>query len=799
MKKLLPVLFTLLICGSIPAQGILTCDGQTSVKIYLPKTYGKAVQLASTELQYFLKRITGAEFPIFYGPVPPRGTSGIFLKIRPESEWRGKESAQSFTVTEYSKGSRTTVTITGNTSLAVLYGVYQYLENLGVRFYAPGEIGTNIPNIPVLTVGNKSQTYTPKFESRIFSLNEASNYHFSGNGPEAEWEYALFLMRNKAHISRSAAKYFDFGLNPIIGGHYIKPMTGLTRDVVKKLMVEKPERFALVTGPDFVQKRRYNDGQVCFTNQENIDTAIANVLKYFEEHEAATDNDLRDMLTAPLGLSDTNGVCECENCKKIAGDDDFWRERLVWTFWNTVAKAVAKKYPNRYITNSAIYMEMKYPPEDITVEKNIHTGVTFVYAHEKTAVGEPTFPFNKTYAKELNGVRKKVSRMGMYCYTSFPWTPTTKHILSLAERCNEMDMYAFEVECMNRAEYIWPLIHSLMHYTWDPSINPEERLKSYCLGYFGEKNGKLVYDFFEEMTQNSFKMDRINYGGAGDTSLLFPDEFIKKYRPALSRAVATAAGKEKIRMSNLQRPLEGMFRMAETYRLYQKALNTRDPEAISAFRKKALGVQDYWMRAKLDEVCTPNKTLHVLATRLLSTDFANLKPVTRKILVGQKPGDEIWMKELFAGYRVPTNIKNLTPLPEVWRFHTAINGERTDVLDPAYDDSKDFQDISSWNYVCGQGIPNQIGGFFYYRVKFPKPDMPAGKRVYLRIGSLDDTGVFYLNGKEIGRHDDPRDWDKSHEFDVTDVLQKENVLVVKGYDSGGAEGVWRPSALYTKD
>ena len=77
MKKLLPVLFMLLICGSIPAQGILTCDGQTSVKIYLPKTYGKAVQLASTELQYFLKRITGAEFPIFYGPVPPRGISDL--------------------------------------------------------------------------------------------------------------------------------------------------------------------------------------------------------------------------------------------------------------------------------------------------------------------------------------------------------------------------------------------------------------------------------------------------------------------------------------------------------------------------------------------------------------------------------------------------------------------------------------------------------------------------------------------------------------------------------------------------
>ena len=41
-------------------------------------------------------------------------------------------------------------------------------------------------------------------------------------------------------------------------------------------------------------------------------------------------------------------------------------------------------------------------------------------------------------------------------------------------------------------------------------------------------------------------------------------------------------------------------------------------------------------------------------------------------------------------------------------------------------------------------------------------------------------------------------WDKSFALDVTDAIRPgTNLLAVHGFDSGGGEGVWRPSALYT--
>lgn len=245
-----------------------------------------------------------------------------------------------------------------------------------------------------------------------------------------------------------------------------------------------------------------------------------------------------------------------------------------------------------------------------------------------------------------------------------------------------------------------------------------------------------------------------------------------------------------------------MFRMAETYRSYAKALNTRKADDIADFRRRAEDIRKYWIREKMDEISSGDRTLYDLAGMLLKTDFSSLNPHPRKELAGKRAGDLRYLQELFAGIRPPENPENLFPLPENWKFHidADASGETRGLVKPEYDDSKDFQEISTWNTPSGQGYANQTGGYFYYRVRFRAPKFPAGKKVFLRIGSIDDTGVIFLNGREIGRQDDPRNWNKSFEMDVTDVLRQgeDNLLAVRGYDSGGGEGVWRPSALYTK-
>ena len=231
-SKLISVLAMFLLSAVLSADAWLIKDSRSDGKIFLPPEYGKALQLASLELQNFLEQMSGARLPFAWG-ARGRSESGIVLEVRQEAEWKGKESPQAFTI-ETQERPYPLVTIRGNTSLAVLYGVYQYLENLGIRFLAPGESGTNIPGTDGIRVVKGKKKYTPSFEMRTFSLSSTADNHFAGNGPSAVRDYQLWLLRNRAHLSRFAAKGFDFGKSPYIAGHYIKPMTDLTPQAVRQ-------------------------------------------------------------------------------------------------------------------------------------------------------------------------------------------------------------------------------------------------------------------------------------------------------------------------------------------------------------------------------------------------------------------------------------------------------------------------------------------------------------------------------------------------------------------------------------
>ena len=160
------------------------------------------------------------------------------------------------------------------------------------------------------------------------------------------------------------------------------------------------------------------------------------------------------------------------------------------------------------------------------------------------------------------------------------------------------------------------------------------------------------------------------------------------------------------------------------------------------------------------------------------------------------------MVELFAGAQVPKALPNLFPLPETWGFHVDYENRGLELgyFKTDHDDSQGWQPLSSWNFVCSQGYGRQIGGYFWYRVKFNAPAFPADKKVILRIGSLDDTGDVYLNGIKVGSQPEPRNWDRSFAMEITEQIKPGSVndLAIHGYDSGGGEGVWRPSAIYTE-
>ncbi|OQA78854.1 MAG: Glycosyl hydrolases family 2, sugar binding domain [Lentisphaerae bacterium ADurb.Bin242] len=783
------------------ASSYLVRDSIPNGRIFLPREFQKPTLFAANELTLFIEKISGAKLETAWG-APAKNEGGIFLKLRPEKEWKGKEDPQAFTI-EQTEQSSPRVIITGNTNLAVLYGAYVYLESLGVRFLAPGKYGTNLPRTPDIRVVPGKVQVTPAFPLRVCSLSSTAGNHFGGNDvAESVRDYQLYLLRNRAALSRWAMKNFDFGTDPLVGGHYIKPMTNLTREAVRTgLMERSPERFALITDPDTYQKRReYEWAQVCFTNEENFKAAVENAFKYCERYENEP-SELDQLRTIPLGLSDCEGICECENCEKIAGRDARWRDRLVWNFWNRVAKAVNEKYPGRGVVVSSPYLALHYPPEDIKAEKNLICGSAWVYAWNKGA-GPDQYPFASGYYDELLKISGKGVGRTFYCYTNFPWSPTPLFILDVIPQVRKLNMFSFEIECMTRAPYIWPLITSAARCLWEGKKTPREYLREYCNDYFGPENGRNVYDFYVEMTENAKRMEQINFGSAADTAYMLPPQTIAKYRAAFRKGTAGSSGLFLIRMNEFTDAVEGMFLAAGMYRAFAAAYNSRDEKSIRDFREKAEAVKRHWNRKQLVKTCSSDRTLVQLADFFLATDFSKLQPSRKRKLAGKSADSFEVKREVFSGARIPEKCENYFVLPEIWKIRLDVPGGKEPRNFPAPDpaDLSGFNDISTWNMVSGQGVHSQIGGYLYYRLEFTAPNFPAGKKIFLRIGAVDDSGEFFLNGKKIGGSCDPRNWNVSFEMDVTDALKRgeKNILTARIYDSGGGEGIWCPQALYTK-
>ena len=142
------------------------------------------------------KWISSSTYPDM--PAYPSGTSGLvsaFQINRPEYNWKIKDYkvADKNDIVIYELHLRD---FSATHDLSGAEEKLDYLENLGIRFLAPGESGTNIPGTDGIRVVKGKKKYTPSFEMRTFSLSSTADNHFAGNDPSAVRDYQLWLLRN---------------------------------------------------------------------------------------------------------------------------------------------------------------------------------------------------------------------------------------------------------------------------------------------------------------------------------------------------------------------------------------------------------------------------------------------------------------------------------------------------------------------------------------------------------------------------------------------------------------------------
>lgn len=788
-------LMALPLCAHFRNTGYLYKDGEPQGAIYLPALRnGGPVLFAVQELREHLQAMCGTPPPVCFAV--QKWAPGIHLEVRPEKLWKGKQSAQAFILIE----SGSTVRIQGNTETAVLYGVYQYLEQLGCRWFTPGAVGTHIPKRKDILIGRSRKSHSPRFISREMDLGSWHDAHFNAKNfnrltGRIHQDYDLWLIRNRLHFHRAihSGHLFNFPVEGRGGGH------GLQVNVLRGVDMKKnPERFPLVT-VNGEQKRIQAGGQICFSDPRNREAAVNHVLAWYAKYDAEREKRVTDLdevsgVCADLSLADCLGLCECPQCRKIAGDGPFANDRLVWNFMNYVASEIAKKRPDAAISFFVPYSGsgLRQPPPDVRIQPNI---VPITCRTEAVIMGKH-YPFNTTFYEDITAIRKQGAvNMQNYDYLLYETTPQPLNILDAAVQYEKLGYKRYHVEVMQRNEQAWPILWSLAQFAWNGRRNPYEYLDEFCRVYYGLA-GQQVLDVMNFYNPKLRKFSRIELGSIEVTHRMLPDNLIRRGRRLLDDAANQVTGVELERLKRFRMTFEMQARAAELYRALCTNLNERTKESDELFRRLSADYLKYWADNDLDETCSPS-LLAFMRRVIASGDLSKAKAKGRPELKDEKTR----LREAFAGAAVPEKTEGLFFLPENWKFRADPNeiGLKEKYESVALDDSRGWQFISTWNCFEPQGYAF-LNGSFWYRCRFKAPPMPEGKKIILRIGSIDDCGDIYFNGVKVASRRPISDWDKSIAADVTKLWRPEgeNVIAVHGHDSYGAGGIWRPSVIYAE-
>jgi len=185
--------------------------------------------LAAIELRKYFSLLTGipeAEIPIkrddssvkgnilFVGPAPANPVYSQFQN-KIDKRWKRTKSQnpQGFRVDTYSDESGHYVFLSGRTPVAVLYAAYELLQRLGVRWFAPGEMGEHIPDRQEIIMPAMHEYREPAMELRGFGCGSVATQtvvktHANSSQNSKNTAFLQWMGRNRLN-------YFWHSMGPV--------------------------------------------------------------------------------------------------------------------------------------------------------------------------------------------------------------------------------------------------------------------------------------------------------------------------------------------------------------------------------------------------------------------------------------------------------------------------------------------------------------------------------------------------------------------------------------------------------
>jgi uncharacterized protein DUF4838 len=396
---------------------VLVQGGRPAATIVVARQATRAARFAAYELQWHIRKITGATLPIANDKAKTQGVRILVgasratpkLDLKPQ-EYLVRFLPNTLLLVGRDAPDRSAVIYDADdpfcfrtwpgffTEHATCYAVYDFLERYcGVRWFMPNELGLVCPKTKTLTVSGADVRRSPAFLCRQPSwlLGNSEGYGRATRlwNPKthahkhAAMDRVAWTGLNKRwakngwkhlHAKRAEVRKFlyrmraggePYACNHSFYGYYDRYWEPSKHAKTAKLFERRRPEF-------FAQGYPGRPPQMCFSNKPFVDQVIADARAYYDgkgvPHRAQAAGEYFALVP-----QDNGRWCKCAPCQaqlnasaRTGMFSNGWASDYFFTFANTVAREVARTHPDKTLSTLA-YASYAYPPTRFKLEPNI--------------------------------------------------------------------------------------------------------------------------------------------------------------------------------------------------------------------------------------------------------------------------------------------------------------------------------------------------------------------------------------------------------------------------------------------
>jgi len=458
---------------------------------------------AAEEIQEHLRRITGATVEIIAegsgldGRTPIRLGAAADDALEAEIRRVGSDPS-SFALLVGDDA----VSIRGLSAAGTLVGAYELLEQLGVRWFMPGELGLVVPQSKTVQLRPQRTIQTPSFPARRLQAVSAP-----------EWEQRLRLGGPYFPASHGAPG-FSLGRN-------------------QELFQEHPEWFSLVDGE---RKPR----QLCLSNPAVLARAVEATKEFFRSRP--------EVEIMGIGANDGRGFCECPECLALDGGDydpfghyPSMTDRYVW-FFNGVLKGIEDEFPDKRLGFYA-YSVYNRPPVKVKPDRRLVPAVALITLCRLHGMGNPVCPeksYEQWIIREWGKLVPEVYYRGYWFNLADPGLPffMIARIGREVPLGRQLGIAGWRVESPYQWAASTPSRYLACKLMWDASADVDALMADFYEKFFGPAAGPMRR--YVETMSKALEGADFHTGSSWDMPQIYSAEVRAGARQALDEAARLA-------------------------------------------------------------------------------------------------------------------------------------------------------------------------------------------------------------------------------------------------------------------